>query len=152
MRTESNKLDLILDNIMEFKKSQDEMKNELIGMSEKTTTLSEHQRQMNEEIGGLNDKTSTLSKNQRQMNEELGALNEKSFLLSVGQHQIKEELHSLTNTTYTLREEFYLFRHDTIERFNEISSTLTRIEEDQTSDIEAILEEISVKLDERESK
>ncbi|MCA1320641.1 hypothetical protein LC085_12030 [Bacillus tianshenii] len=149
MRKDNKKLDMILNNMIEFKISQDEMKKELIGLNEKTSTLSENQNKMNEELGGLNEKTSTLSENQNRMNEELGGLNEKTFLLTVGQHQIKEELHSLTNTTYTLREEFYLFRHDAIERFNEISSTLTRIEEDQTKDIEAILEEISVKLDER---
>ncbi|WP_417899735.1 hypothetical protein ABN702_05440 [Bacillus haimaensis] len=119
-----------MNNMMEFKKSQEEMKKELIDLNEKTSTLSENQRQMNKELCGLNKKT---------------------FLLSVGQHQIKEELHSLTNTTFTLWEEFYLFRHGAIEWFNEISSTL-RIEEDQTKDIEAILEEISVKLDEKGSK
>lgn len=131
MRTDEKKLDMILNNMIEFKKSQEEMKKELIGLNENSSLLSENQRQMSEELGGLNEKT---------------------FLLSVGQHQIKEELHSLTNTTYKLREEFYLFRHDAIERFNEISSTLTRIEDEQTRDIEAILEEISVKLDERGSK
>lgn len=129
MLTDENKLDLILNNMTDFKKSQDEMKKELIG---------------------LNDKTNTLSINQQKMNEELHGLNERTFILSVGQHQIREELHSLANTTNTFTEEFYLFRHDTYERFNEISSTLTRLEEEQTKDIEAILVEISVKLDERD--
>jgi DNA anti-recombination protein RmuC len=107
---------------------------------------------MKDEIRGLNEKTSILSDNQMLVREEISGLSEKTFILSAGQHQIKEELHSLTNTTGTLREEFYLFRHDVNDRFNEINATLTRIEEDQTKDIEAILEEISAKLDERDQR
>ncbi len=125
------KLDLILNNMMEFQKSQEEMKKEL-----KT----------------LNVKTSTLSENQMMMKDEISGLSERTFMLSGGQHQIKEELHSITNKTSTLREEFYLFRHDVNDRFNEINATLNRIEEDQTKDIEAILEEISAKLDERDQR
>ncbi|KMJ59976.1 hypothetical protein AB685_03790 [Bacillus sp. LL01] len=125
------KLDLILNNMVDLQQSQEEMKKELKDLNEKTSILSDNQILMKDEISGLSEKT---------------------FMLSVGQHQIKEELHSLTNSTSTLREEFYLFRHEVNDRFNEINATLTRIEEDQTKDIEAILEEISAKLDERDQR
>ncbi|MFE7060897.1 hypothetical protein ACFVAD_01945 [Sutcliffiella sp. NPDC057660] len=143
MHTDENKLDLILNNMTYFKKSQDEMKKELIGLNDKTHTLSINQQKMNEELHGLNERTFILSVGQHQIREEQHQIREE-------QHQIREELHSLTNTTNTFREEFYIFRQDTHERFNEISSTLTRLEEEQTKDIEAILEKISVKLDERD--
>lgn len=125
------KLDLILNNMVDLQQTQEEMKREL---------------------KGLNEKTSTLSKNQMLMKEKISGLSEKTFMLSAGQHHIKEAVHSLTNTTSTFREEFYIFRHDVNDRFNEIYATLTRIEEDQTKDIEAILEEISAKLDERDQR
>ena len=125
------KLDMILNNMVDLQQTQEEMKREL---------------------KGLNEITSTLSKNQMLMKEEISGLSEKTFMLSAGQHHIKEAVHSLTNTTSTLREEFYIFRHDVNDRFNEINATLTRIEEDQTKDIEAILEEISAKLDERDQR
>ncbi|MGD6781048.1 hypothetical protein ACQCT3_16200 [Sutcliffiella horikoshii] len=143
------KLDLILNRMLDFKV---EMKKELSELNSKTSTLSDNQVLMNDEIRGLNQKTSTLADNQILMKDEISGLSEKTFMLSAGQHQIKEELHSLTNTSSTLREEFYLFRHDVNDRFNEINATLSRIEEDQTKDIEAILEEISAKLDERDQR
>ncbi|KPB03864.1 hypothetical protein [Bacillus sp. CHD6a] len=164
------KLDLILNRMLDFKddmkkdlselndktsilsENQMLMKEEIRGLNEKTSTLAKNQILMKEEIRGLNESTSTLADNQMLMKEEISGLSEKTFMLSAGQNKIKEELHSLTSTTSTLREEFYLFRHDVNKRFNEIYATLTRIEEDQTKDIEAILEEISAKLDERDQR
>ena len=143
------KLDLILNRMLDFK---DEMKKELSDLNKKTSNLSDNQIIMKDEIRGLKEKTSILSDNQMIMRDEISGLSERTFMITAGQHQIKEELHSLTNTTSTLREEFYLFRHDVNDRFNEINATLTRIEKDQTKDIEAILEEISAKLDERDQR
>lgn len=146
------KLDLILNNMVDLQQTQEEMKKELKGLNQKTSILSDNQLLMKDEIKGLNEKTSILADNQLLMKDDIEGLSEKTFMLSAGQHQIKEAVHSLTNTTSTLCEEFYLFRHDVNDRFNEINATLIRIEEDQTKDIEAILEEISAKLDERDQR